>query len=158
MITCTFEDGNKGLLRHVVVDTIVLKDDKILMVKRTAKLLEGGKWGIVGGFVDRDETTAQAAAREVLEETGWQVKDLVLLRINDNPNRPNEDRQNVSFVYFCQATEKTGEADWESDEQKWFSWDELPDDKNIAFDHTESISIYRKYLKEKSPLPIIYKG
>jgi len=155
MITCLFENGNKSSLRHVVVDTVVLKDNKILLVKRTGKLLEGGKWGLVGGFVDRDETTAQAAAREIMEETGWQITDLVLLRINDDPNRPREDRQNVCFVYFCSATEKTGKGDWESDEQRWFSWDELPSKENIAFDHAESISLYRKYLKNKSPLPIV---
>ena len=153
MITCNFEDGGEALLRHAVVDSIVLKDDKILLVKRTAKLLEGGKWGLVGGYVDRDETLAQAAAREVLEETGWQVNNQVLLRIVDNPNRPKEDRQNIAFIYFCNATEKTDEADWESDEQKWFSWDELPKDENLAFDHAESIGVYRKYLAENFTLP-----
>lgn len=142
-------------MRHVVVDTIVLKDGKILLVKRTGKLLEGGKWGLVGGFVERDETTAQAAAREVLEETGWQIKELTLLRINDSPDRPKEDRQNVSFVYFGEATEKTGEADWESDEQKWFSWDELPDEEDIAFDHAESINLYLKYLNDKLRPPVL---
>jgi 8-oxo-dGTP diphosphatase len=155
MITCAFEDGNKGSLRHVVVDTLVLKDNKILLVKRTGKLLEAGKWSLAGGFVDRDETTAEAAAREVLEETGWQIADLVLLRINDNPNRPKEDRQNVCFVYFGTATEKTGEADWESDERKWFSWDELPNDTDMAFDHAENIKLYRNYVQDKRPLPLI---
>ena len=55
MLTCTFEDGNKNSLRHVVVDTIVCKDGKVLLVKRIGKLLEGGKWGLVGGFVERDD-------------------------------------------------------------------------------------------------------
>ncbi len=34
MITCTFEDGGKGTLRHDVVHGIVEKDGKILFVKR----------------------------------------------------------------------------------------------------------------------------
>lgn len=153
MIDCIFEDGNRASLRHVVVDTLVLKDSKILLVKRAAKLLEGGKWGIVGGFVDRDETLAEAAAREVMEETGWQVKDITLFRIKDNPNRPGEDRQNVAFVYLATATEKTGEADWESDEQKWFGFDELPPEDQIAFDHAENIKLYQEYLKNPFTLP-----
>ena len=111
MLTCIFEDGGKASLRHAIVDTLVLKDGKLLLVKRTGKLLEGGKWALVGGFVDRDETLAQAAAREVMEETGWTVKDMTLLRINDSPSRPHEDRQNVAFVFFCTAVEKSGEAD-----------------------------------------------
>jgi len=155
MITCNFEDGNEALLRHLVVDTLVLKDNKILMVKRTGKLLEGGKWGLVGGFVDRDETSAQAAAREVMEETGWEVKDLVLLKINDSPNRPKEDRQNIAFVYFCTATNKVGDADWESDEQRWFEWNDLPDKADIAFDHSDNIELYKKYIKKTFTLPVM---
>lgn len=155
MIICEFEDGDKGSLRHVVVDNIVLKDNKVLLVKRTGKLLEGGKWGIVGGFVDRDETLAQAAAREIMEETGWEVKNFTLLRINDNPNRRKEDRQNISFVHICEATEKTGQADWESDEQKWFKLDSLPNEENMAFDHAENIELYRKYIKDGLSLPIM---
>ncbi len=155
MITCAFEDGNQALLRHVVVDTLVLQNNKILLVKRTAKLLEGGKWGLVGGFVDRDETTSQAAEREIHEETGWNVKDVTLLTIVDRPDRPNEDRQNISFVYFCTATEKTGEADWESDDQQWYSLDKLPSPEQLAFDHVSHIKTYQKYLKEALPLPYI---
>lgn len=143
MIKCTFENGHETSLRHVVVDILVLQNNKILMVKRTGKLLEGGKWAIVGGFVERDETTKQAAEREVLEETGWKVKDLELLKVADNPNRRNEDRQNISFVYTANAVEKTGEKDWESDDVQWFDLDHLPADEEIAFDHLESINSYK---------------
>jgi ADP-ribose pyrophosphatase YjhB (NUDIX family) len=155
MITCTFEDGNSALLRHLVVDAIVLKDNKILLVKRTAKLLEGGKWALVGGYVERDETAAQAATREIMEETGWQVKDLALLTINDNPDRPHEDRQNISLVYFCKAIQKTGKPDWESDEQRWFDLNKLPDESIIAFDHAKNISLYLKCIKENLILPVL---
>ena len=156
MITCAFEDGNAALLRHVVIDTLVFKDDKLLMVKRTAKLLEGGKWGLIGGFAERDENLVQAVEREVLEETGWTIKDITMLAINDQPDRPNDDRQNVSFIYFCQAVKKTGEPDWESDEQRWFSLSELPAKQTIAFDHADFIDLYKRYKAESLALPIIY--
>lgn len=123
------------------------------MVQRTAKLLEGGKWGLVGGFMDRDETLTQAIEREIYEETGWKVKDIEFLGIVDNPNRRHEDRQNISFVCTCTATEKTGEPDWESDDQKWFPLDKLPDDEQIAFDHKRSIELYKSFKKgEVKPL------
>ena len=150
MIECMFEDGNKGLLRHVVVDAVVTKDQKVLMVKRAGRLLEGGKWALTGGYVERDETVEQAAAREILEETGWKVEGLTLLRIKDNPDRPHEDRQNIGFVYYCAATEKVGEPDDESDEQKWFDWSNLPPNKEIAFDHAEDIVLYQKHIAEQS--------
>lgn len=144
MITCKFEDGNDALLRHVTVDTLVLKDGKILLVKRVSKLLEGGKWGLVGGFVERDETLIEAVEREVKEEIGWKVKDMNLLRIKDKPDRPHEDRQNISFVYTCEAVEKMNKADWESDDQQWFDLSEVPPSDQIAFDHAEDIDLYKK--------------
>ena len=155
MIDCTFENGGKTKLRHVVVDTLILKDSKILLVKRHKKLSEPEKWGLAGGFMERDERIEQAAAREALEETGWQVKDMTLMRIVDNPNRPTEDRQNVAFVYFATTAKKVGEADWESHEQKWFDLDELPPKDQIAFDHAEQIEFYKKYLKENFKLPVV---
>jgi ADP-ribose pyrophosphatase YjhB (NUDIX family) len=155
MIQCTFEDGNKASLRHVVVDTIVVKDGKILLVKRTAKLLEGNKWGLVGGFVDRDETTKQAVAREALEETGWKVENIRLFKINDNPIRPQEDRQNIAFVYVCEAAEKVGEGDWESDECRWFDLDDVPGRETVAFDHFDHIELYRQYVKAQFSIPVV---
>jgi len=155
MISCEFEDGNKASLRHVTVDTVVIKDGKVLLVKRNKKLVEGGKWCLVGGYMERDETITEAAAREAQEESGWKVKNITLLRINDAPHRPAEDRQNVAMVFFCEADEKVGDADWESDEQRWFELDNLPSEDQIAFDHHDNIRLYQKYLKEKFPLPAI---
>lgn len=129
-------------MRHVIIDALVLRKDKILLVKRTEKLLEGGKWAIIGGFLDRDETLIEAVSREIFEETGWKVKNIKLLKIVDDPNRPNEDRQNVAFIYTCEAVKKHGEADWESDEVKWFKLNDLPKKEEFAFDHFEDIEYY----------------
>src|SRR5436305_1720375 len=90
MIKCTFEDGNEASLRHITVDVIVVKDGRILLTKRNAKLLEGGKWGLTGGFMDRNETLKQAGEREVMEESGWKIRNLTLLTLRDNPDRPKE--------------------------------------------------------------------
>ena len=155
MINCEFENGNKVSLRHVVVDNLVIKDGKILLVKRTKKLLEGGKWGVVGGFVERDETIKQAAAREILEETGYGVKDITLLRVIDLPDRPGEDRQNITFVSFCTAGEKIGSADDESETQEWFDLSSMPPKEEFAFDHYGDIELYKAYLTKQITLPII---
>ena len=64
MIKCTFEDGNPVSLRHVCVDTLLIKDEKLLLNKRGTfegrKILEHGKWGVIGGFVERNENLEQA--------------------------------------------------------------------------------------------------
>jgi len=150
MINCTFENGNKASLRHVIIDALVLKDDKILLVKRTKKLLEGGKWALVGGYVERDENLYQTVEREIREETGYTVKDVTFLCVRHNPYRPHEDRQNIAFVFFSTAVEKVGEHDWEEDETKWFDLDNLPESESIAFDHLKNIELYKEYKQNKT--------
>lgn len=155
MITCTFENGNQNSLRHVTTGCLVIKNGKILLAKRSEGLLEAGKWCLLGGYVNRDETTSDAATRETLEESGWSIDNLQLLRINDNPNRPHEDRQNIDFVYIADARKEIGEKDWESEEVRWFPLDNLPSGDEIAFDHLDSIELYKKYLEKSFVLPVV---
>lgn len=162
MIDCTFEDGNKSNLRHVTLNAIVVKGNQVLLGKRGTyhngkPLLEAGKWGLLGGFFDRDEYLEEAVKREVLEESGWKINNLLLLRINDNPNRPAEDRQNVDIIFVADAVEKIGESDEEVKELKWFDLDKIPPDGEIAFDHAEHLHLYRKYLTKSFALPAIGK-
>lgn len=153
MIKCNFENGNEALLRHVVLDALVIKSDEILLVKRAPQLVEGKKWGLVGGYMNRGETLEQTLAREVLEETGYQISDVTLLSINARPDRQRDERQNVAFVYFCKALTKTGEPDNESTEQRWFPLSQLPADSEIAFDHLSFINLYKAYQRKPFALP-----
>lgn len=132
------------------MNAIILQEDKILLGKRSRKLSEGGKWSLPGGFMDRDETLEQAIKREVKEETGWDIKNIQLLRYVDNPNRRNEDNQNVAFVYLVEGVAKTGDLDWETDETNWFEVDNLPSQEEIAFDHLSHIEYYLQTKHNKS--------
>lgn len=159
MITCFFENNDKVNLRHVTVGAIVVKGGKVLLGKRgTFKgkpILESGKWSLIGGFMERNESTTEAIRREVMEESGLTLKNIQLLRINDNPNRPKEDRQNVDFIFFGEADKQTETSDEEVKELKWFSLDELPEKVSLAFDHGDDLELYIKYLKEKFVLPVL---
>jgi 8-oxo-dGTP diphosphatase len=157
MIDCKFENGNKANLRHGVVDTIVIKDGKILLALRGDGVPEPGTWCLPGGYMDRDETTAQAAAREVLEETGWKVKNMKLFRIADNPDRVGEDRQNIGFVYLAEAEAEVGTKDWETAEVRWFDLDNLPPENLLTYDHGHNIQLYKKYIRSPFDLPYIGK-
>jgi len=157
MITCNFEDQSKGLLRHVVVDNLIIDGHKILLVKRGSKYSEPNKWALPGGYVERDETTSEATQREALEETGYQTKVVKLFRIIDNPDRPKEDRQNISLVYLLNPLKKVGKSDHEISSTKWFDLSELPSEKEFAFDHYDNIKLYKQHLQKSFSLPIIDK-
>lgn len=155
MITCTFENGGKAVLRHVVVHGIIEKEGKLLLVKRQGPILESGKWSLPSGFLDRDETAGGAIVREVKEETGWEVEIISLFRINTNPHRPHEDRQNVAIEFLLKPINKTGNPDQENSKVEWIPIDKLIPFENFAFDHGESIRLYLKYRALPFPLPLI---
>jgi 8-oxo-dGTP diphosphatase len=57
----------------VGVGAVVLRDGRLLMVKRSREPSKG-KWSIPGGRLELGETLRQAARREVLEECGIEVE------------------------------------------------------------------------------------
>lgn len=155
MISCTFENGNKASLRHVVVHAIIELDGKLLLEKRQGDLLETGKWSLPAGFLNRDETSAQGIVREVKEETGWESEVISLFRLNTKPDRPHEDRQNIAIEFLVRPIKKTGEPDTESSKVEWISIDKLIPLEDFAFDHGETIGLYLKYRKNPFPLPLV---
>jgi len=158
MISCVFENDNKAErgLRHVTVGAIVVNGNKqVLLVKRAENMHNGGKFTIPGGFLDRNETTEQGTLRELKEETGYDGKILHLFRINDNPNRPKEDRQNVDFLYIVNVTSGTAKINSEVSNIMWFDKEKLPSEEEFAFDHRDSILKYFEYLQKEFPLPSI---
>ncbi len=159
MITCTFEDGGKGALRHITVNTIIFnrEKNKILLAKRSPKYSEPNKWSPPGGFMGRDETLVQTAIRETKEEVGYEIRDPILIRINDNPNRPKEDRQNVDFVFMAETNEQDINHDDEVTAVSWFDIEKLPAKEEFAFDHFENVELCLRYIKNAFPLPVIGK-
>ena len=155
MITCNFEDGGKASLRHVVTHALVEKDGALLLVKRAGDILETGKWGLPGGFLDRDETAAEGALRELREETGWEGNIISLFRINTNPNRPHEDRQNISLDFLIKPVRQVDDGDHESSKVEFIPFDKLLPSDKLAFDHGETIRKYMSYRVKQYPLPIL---
>jgi ADP-ribose pyrophosphatase YjhB (NUDIX family) len=164
MISCTFENGNVASpgLRHITVPVIVYKSNQVLLGLRGSKngkpILESGKWGLLGGFFDRDETLVDAAHREVMEESGWTIKEPYLFVINDSPDRPMEDRQNVDMIFVAEADQQISSHDEEVKELRWFDLDNLPPDDEIAFDHALTLKLYKKHCLNPLNLPIFGYG
>ncbi len=155
MITCTFENEKKANLRHVVTHVLAIKGSKILLVKRAEGILEAGKWGFPGGFLDQGETLEQCVARELMEETGYEGKVVGLFRINSmTPRRNDQGRNNVAHEFLVEVGKKTGEPDWEQTSVEWKELESLTEEM-MAFDHFQTIIHLKKFLKTPFPLPII---
>ena len=155
MITCTFENGRRASLRHVVVHAVVEKDGALLLVRRAPHLLEGDKWGLPGGFLDRDESLSDGILRELREETGWEGQVSALLRINSRPDRPGEDRENVAFDFVVTPVRRVGEPDEESSAVEWVPIDRLPPLHTLAFDHGDTVHLYLASRGKPGHVPIV---
>lgn len=118
---------------------LIIKDDKILFQRRA----DNGKWGLIGGLVEMNETYEQAALREAREETGLKVKLDSFLGIFHNHNMvwSNGDAAHVISAMFT-ASIISGEPriDEESYELRFLGIDEIPE--LFAEDHIASLKAY----------------
>ena len=91
-----------------------------------------------------EKTAAKMAER--LRALGFEVTEKVggtgvvgLLRVNSNPNRRHEDRQNVAFDFVIEPVARTGEPDAESAAVAWVPIDRLPPLDSLSFDHGDTV-------------------
>lgn len=156
MITCYFDDKTKVKLRHITVNAFLVKGNKVLLAKRSPKAFrEPNKWTVPGGYLDHHETMSQGLIREIKEETGYKIIPKQLFIINDNPNRTGDlKKQNVTFIFLVKVIKKTGHHDHEISVVKWFDLDNLPQDKEIAFDHSTDLKLLKQHLNNPLKLPI----
>jgi 8-oxo-dGTP pyrophosphatase MutT (NUDIX family) len=103
----------------------VLDGDRLLLTKRT----DNGEWCLPGGGIDAGERPAEAAEREVFEETGLTVRVTGLLGVYSNPDvvvvYPDGERVQVVGVLF-RAEPVAGVAGTSNEvsEAGWFTQDE----------------------------------
>ena len=113
---------------------IVVRNGRVLLGRRAVEPSRGS-WDIPGGFVDPWELPDQAAAREVCEETGLEVRLVRLLSIVIDTY---QDRHYTLNLYYL--AEPVGGAEHPADdltELRWFGSDELPAD--LAFPHCAEV-------------------
>jgi 8-oxo-dGTP diphosphatase len=129
--------------RHAVVDGLIVKDRMVLLELRNHEP-DKGKWALVGGFVDWDETTEEAVIREVKEEIGVDAEVTRLFGVYSDPDRDNNRNiQNVAIVYLLRLLSEDFIINPEEvQEVRWFPLEDLS--KNIAFDHQKVIEDYKK--------------
>jgi 8-oxo-dGTP diphosphatase/2-hydroxy-dATP diphosphatase len=87
-----------------------------------------GRWNGFGGKVEANETILEAAKREVEEEVGIQVSDLVQVATLTFSFRLDESR--VLEVHVFKTTSFSGQpVETEEMKPQWFLYDEIPYDE-----------------------------
>ncbi len=127
-----------------VADSIVVKDNKILLIKRATPPFKGW-WCLVGGLMNVGETIEQTAVREVKEETGITAKVTSLVGVYSGPKR---DPRGTTLVatFLMKPVKFGGKKDGEISDMKFFTFNELP--KKIGLDHRRMIKDALKILRK----------
>jgi ADP-ribose pyrophosphatase YjhB (NUDIX family) len=98
-------------------------------------MFHGGKWCIPGGYMEFDEDFLTAGRREVLEETGLEVRITSLLSVTSNFHTP--EMASLSVVLLAEPVAGVAEPRDETQEVRWQPFSEpLPE---MAFEHHEHI-------------------
>ena len=82
---------------RVGVGVIVWRGDEVLLIRR-GKPPMAGQWSLPGGRQELGETIAEAATREVMEETGLQVSVDDVVTVIDFIERDDDGRVRYHYV------------------------------------------------------------
>lgn len=122
---------------------IIMKDDKLLLVKR--KYPPGvGDWCIPAGFMEYNESAVKCCIRELKEETGLDIEIEKLFwnyKAGDDPRS-----MVVLMLYLAESVDGDLRPGDDAMQAKYFDLDNLPD--NIAFSaHRKAIRDFKTYIK-----------
>ena len=139
--------NQEGIL--VAVDCIIFGFDghqlQALLIKRGFEP-EKGKWSLMGGFVEQNESTDVAAIRILQQLTGMKNIYMEQLYCFSNVNRDTAGRV-ISVAYFALINiEDYNEQLQQDHEARWFTMDKIP---KLVFDHKEMMTKAKERLREK---------
>ena len=122
----------------VIIAIVDTGRDKILLTRYA-----GGSyrhWALVAGFVEVGETFKGAARREIMEEVGLKVSDLVYYK-----SQPWSFSDSAMIGFFAKLDGDPAITLQESElgEAKWFSRDEVPDLPSTISVGQEMISLFK---------------
>jgi ADP-ribose pyrophosphatase YjhB (NUDIX family) len=106
------------------VRAAVIHEGKVLLVREASD----GLWTLPGGWVDVQESAAQAASREVKEESGYDCEPIKLYALLDRNLHPHPPMMyHVHKVFFlCRLSGGSPRTSVETTEVSFFEEDALP--------------------------------
>jgi ADP-ribose pyrophosphatase YjhB (NUDIX family) len=97
---------------------VLNRNDEVLLLDHI--LRPGSGWGIPGGFLDRGEQPEMAIRRELMEETGVELRDVRLVKAHTV-------YRHIEFLYAARSDDDPQVLSPEITELGWFGPGKLPE-------------------------------
>jgi 8-oxo-dGTP pyrophosphatase MutT (NUDIX family) len=144
--------GHDLLSLSTAMGAVLDGDGRVLLGRRA----DNGAWTLPGGIIDPGEQPADAAVREIFEETGVIVVPDALTSVTTSGllTYPNGDKvQYLEFCFRCRPVRGTARVnDAELTEVGWFPVDGLPD---LFGKHRGILAIARE---QRSAADFVFSG
>lgn len=126
------------------VRAAVFQQGKILLVRET---MDGGRWTVPGGWIDPGDAPAEAAERELFEETGYTGRVLKLAAVYDRDRHGHPPHLYAIYKLFfvCEITGGHAVESIETGESAFFSPDALPELSLARINPDEIAMLFRHY-------------
>jgi 8-oxo-dGTP diphosphatase len=142
----TYDYARPAVTVDITIFTVRNDELNVLLIKRAEPPFQG-EWALPGGFVMEDEGLEEAAARELVEETGVSDVYLEQLFTFGAPGRdPRGHTVTVAYSALIPSDNLELTASTDAEGVAWFAIDKLPE---LAFDHDEILEVAHDRLVAK---------
>ncbi len=102
---------------------IINENNEVLILDHVLRPYSG--WGLPGGFIEPGEQPHEAIVREVMEETGIELREPILFRVRVN-------NRHIEMMFKARASGTPEAKSAEIIEARWFAADDLPPKMSLA--------------------------
>lgn len=125
----------------VLVNAVIVKDDKILLARRSFEEEHGaGTWTIPGGkleFNEEHKALEKAVNREVMEEVGIEIENEIEMIVNNTFSHNEDGIKMLAIIFLCQYKSGIPKPLEDTIDVKWVSEIEV-DQFNFNHENTKN--------------------
>nr|WP_294927478.1 NUDIX domain-containing protein [uncultured Flavobacterium sp.] len=142
--------NDSSVMNAITIDCVIFGFDKgsleILLIQH-GEGISKGKWGLPGGWINKKESTDNAAHRLLNELTALDHIYLEQLKAFGNPDRfPLRRVITIGYYALIKREDYNIQPGFTASDAKWYKINEIPD---LIYDHNEILAYSLKHLRDR---------